>query len=123
MDEKMIQMLTQLIEGQNETNQQLSELTNRVGGFESKVDRTTILLEETQRNVKVIGEGLVAFREQIDRLFEEFHAYLNEKTDLLETVLKANSSEVNKLKDESKHIQGIIGEHEVSIRILKTQNP
>lgn len=119
----MIQMLTQLIEGQNETNQQLSELTNRVGGFESKVDRTTILLEETQRNVKVIGEGLVAFREQIDRLFEEFHAYLNEKTDLLETVLKANSSEVNKLKDESKHIQGIIGEHEVSIRILKTQNP
>jgi len=123
VDEKMIQMLTQLIEGQNETNQQLSELTNRVGGFESKVDRTTILLEETQRNVKVIGEGLVAFREQIDRLFEEFHAYLNEKTDLLETVLKANSSEVNKLKDESKHIQGIIGEHEVSIRILKTQNP
>lgn len=123
MDEKMIQMLTQLIEGQNEANKQLSELTNRVEGFESKVDRTTILLEETQRNVKVIGEGLVAFREQIDRQFEEFHASLNEKTNLLETVLKANSSEVNKLKDESKHIQGIIGEHEVSIRILKNQNP
>jgi hypothetical protein len=38
VDEKMMQMLTQLIEGQNETNKQLSELTNRVGGFESKVD-------------------------------------------------------------------------------------
>lgn len=123
VDEKMMQMLTQLIEGQNETNKQLSELTNGVGGLESKVDRTTLLLEETQRNVKIIGEGLIAFREQVDRQFEEVHAALNEKTDLLDTVIKVHSSEVNKLKDESKHIQGIIGEHEVSIRILKNQNP
>lgn len=137
MDEKMMQMLTQLIEGQNETNKQLSELTNRVGGVEaevgtiksevdrlgSKVDRNTILLEETQRHVKIVSEGLVAFREQVDRQFEEVHATLNEKTYLIETVIKVHSSEVNKLKDESKHIQGIIGEHEVSIRILKNQNP
>ena len=150
MDEKMMQMLSQLIEGQNETNKQLSELTNRVGGLESKlegfetklegfetklegfeskveglelkVDRTMLFMEETQTNIKIIGEGIVAFRQQVDRQFDHVHTILSEKTDLLETVIKAHSSEVNKLKDESKHIQGIIGEHEVSIRILKASN-
>ena len=135
MDEKMMQMLTQLIEGQNETNKQISELTNRVGGLESKfggleskfggleskVDRTTLLLEDTQGQVKIIGEGLVAFHEQVDRQFEEVHVALDEKTDLLATVIKVHSSDVNKLKEESRHMQRILGEHEVAIRILNNQ--
>ena len=60
-------------------------------------------------HVKPIGEGLISFRDQADRQFTEVHVALDEKTDLLETVIKAHSADVNKLKEESKHMQGILG--------------
>lgn len=65
MDEKIMRMLSQLIEGQNEAKKQISELT--------------ALIEETQRHVKLVGEGLGAFREQVGRQFEEVHASLDDQ--------------------------------------------
>ncbi|MHB1653009.1 MAG: hypothetical protein ACYCVD_11110 [Desulfitobacteriaceae bacterium] len=55
-------------------------IESRVEGLDFKIDRTTLLLEEMQTHVKLIGEGLISFREQADRQFAEVHVALDEKT-------------------------------------------
>ena len=96
-------------------------LKTEMAAVKSRGERNTMLLEQTEQHISIFGEGLASFREQVDRQFEGVHVAFDEKIDILETVIKSHSSMINTIKDESKHMQGILGEHEVAIRTLKNQ--
>lgn len=56
MDEKVMELLSKILENQTEMSSELKELRG-------KVDANTILLEDAEQHVRIIGEGLGAFRE------------------------------------------------------------
>ncbi|KLU62455.1 chromosome partition protein Smc [Peptococcaceae bacterium CEB3] len=108
--------------------EKVTRLDDRVGGLEEKandlsrgVEKNRVLLEHNEEHVGLFGEGLLNIREQVEREFAGIHEALEEKADLLSTVIRTHSSELSRLRNESKHIQGILGEHEVALRILEAK--
>jgi len=98
-----------------EISQTRADLSGEINTIKSDVGRNRILLEEVQKQVKTVAEGVTSLREQTVQQFETLTHYVNEKTSLLEKVIRNNV-------DEAKHIKGILGEHEVSIRHLKSKS-
>jgi len=99
----------------SEITQTRADLSGEINTIKSEVGRNRILLEEVQKQVKTVAEGVTSLREQTVQQFETLTHYVNEKTSLLEKVIR------NEI-DEGKHIKGILGEHEVSIRHLKSKS-
>ncbi|MHB8074085.1 hypothetical protein [Desulfosporosinus fructosivorans] len=91
------------------------DLSGEINTIKSDVGRNRILLEEVQKQIKTVAEGVTSLREQTVQQFETLTHYVNEKTSLLEKVIRNDV-------DEAKHIKGILGEHEVSIRHLKSKS-
>lgn len=99
----------------NEILQTRADLSGEISTIKSEVDRNRILLEEVQKQIKTVAEGVTTLREQTAQQFETLTHYVNEKTSILEKVIRNDV-------DEAKHIKGILGEHEVSIRHLKSKS-
>ncbi len=99
----------------SEITQTRADLSGEINTIESEVARNRILLEEVQKQIKTVAEGVTSLREQTAQQFETLTHYVNEKTNLLEKVIRNDV-------DETKHIKGILGEHEVSIRHLKSKS-
>lgn len=99
----------------SEILQTKADLSGEISTIKSEVSRNHMLLEEVQKQIKTVVEGVTSLREQTAQQFETLTHYVNEKTSLLEKVIR---NEV----DEGKHIKGILGEHEVSIRHLKSKS-
>jgi len=98
-----------------EISQTRDDLSGEINAIKSEVGRNRILLEEVQKQIKTVAEGVTSLREQTVQQFETLTHYVNEKTSLLEKVIRNDV-------DEAKHIKGILGEHEVSIRHLKSKS-
>ncbi|MHB1405343.1 MAG: hypothetical protein ACYCV0_07115 [Desulfitobacteriaceae bacterium] len=101
-------------------------LEEKVDGLEVKISRNSLLLERTDRNVMLVQEGLISFRQQVDKKFDEIETGLNEKINVLELVIRNHSAAVDELEGEvedlhtkSRHMQGMMGVHEVEIKLLK----
>ena len=92
-----------------------ADLSGEISTIKSEVSRNHILLEEVQKQIKTVAEGVTSLREQTAQQFETLTHYVNEETSLLEKVIRNDV-------DEAKHIKGILGEHEVSIRHLKSKS-
>lgn len=92
-----------------------ADLLGEISTIKSEVDSNRILLEEVQKQIKTVAEGVTSLREQTAQQFETLTHYVNEKTSILEKVIRNDV-------DEAKHIKGILGEHEVSIRHLKSKS-
>lgn len=99
----------------SELSQMRADLSGEISTIKSEVGRNRILLEEVQKQIKTVAEGVTSLREQTAQQFEILTHYVNEKTSLLEKVIRNDV-------DEAKHIKGILGEHEVSIRHLKSKS-
>ena len=99
----------------SEISQTRDDLSGEINVIKSEVGRNRILLEEVQKQIKTVAEGVTSLREQTVQHFETLTHYVNEKTSLLEKVIRNDV-------DEAKHIKGILGEHEVSIRHLKSKS-
>lgn len=99
----------------SEITQTRADLSGDINTIKSEVGRNRILLEEVQKQIKTVAEGVTSLREQTVQQFETLTHYVNEKTSLLEKVIRNDV-------DEAKHIKGILGEHEVSIRHLKSKS-
>ncbi|MDI6879810.1 MAG: hypothetical protein QMC95_11410 [Desulfitobacteriaceae bacterium] len=99
MDEKIMGMLSQILEKQMEMSDQITGLKDDVAGLKTDVaglktemvavksrgEKNTMLLEQTEQHIRIFGEGLASFREQVDRQFEGVHLAFDEKIDILET--------------------------------------
>ncbi|OLN27941.1 hypothetical protein [Desulfosporosinus metallidurans] len=99
----------------SEISQTRADLSVEISTIKSEVGRNRILLEEVQKQINTVAEGVTSLREQTAQQFETLTHYVNEKTSLLEKVIRNDV-------DEAKHIKGILGEHEVSIRHLKSKS-
>ncbi|MCB8814592.1 hypothetical protein [Desulfosporosinus shakirovi] len=99
----------------SEISQTRADLSGEISTIKSEVGINRMLLEEVQKQIKTVAEGVTSLREQTAQQFETLTHYVNEKTSLLEKVIR------NEI-DEGKHIKGILGEHEVSIRHLKSKS-
>ncbi|MCO5387504.1 MAG: hypothetical protein NHB14_19005 [Desulfosporosinus sp.] len=99
----------------SEIAQTRADLSGEISTIKSEVSRNHILLEEVQKQIKTVAEGVTSLREQTAQQFETLTHYVNEETSLLEKVIRNDV-------DEAKHIKGILGEHEVSIRHLKSKS-
>ncbi|TGE36306.1 hypothetical protein E4K67_20455 [Desulfosporosinus fructosivorans] len=99
----------------SEITQTRADLSGEINTIKSEVGRNRILLEEVQNQIKTVAEGVTSLREQTVQQFETLTHYVNEKTSLLEKVIRNDVAE-------AKHIKGILGEHEVSIRHLKSKS-
>ncbi len=98
MDEKIMGMLSQILEKQMEMSDQITGLKDDVAGLKTDVaglktemvavksrgEKNTMLLEQTEQHIRIFGEGLASFREQVDK-FEGVHLAFDEKIDILET--------------------------------------
>jgi len=99
----------------SEISQTRADLSGEISTLKSEVARNRILLDDVQKQIKTVAEGVTSLREQTAEQFETLTHYVNEKTSLLEKVIRNDV-------DEAKHIKGILGEHEVSIRHLKSKS-
>lgn len=122
-EKKVLEMLNELMgeikktraDLSDEISQTRADLSGDINTIKSEVGRNRILLEEVQKQIKTVAEGVTSLREQTVQQFETLTHYVNEKTSLLEKVIRNDV-------DEAKHIKGILGEHEVSIRHLKSKS-
>ena len=122
-EQKILEMLNELMgeikktraDLSSEISQTRADLSGEISTIKSEVGRNRILLEEVQKQIKTVVEGVTSLREQTAQQFETLTHYVNEKTSLLEKVIRNDV-------DEAKHIKGILGEHEVSIRHLKSKS-
>lgn len=110
----------------DDLEKRFDRLEEKVDSLEAKVSRNSLLLERTDKNVMLLQEGLVSFRQQVEKKFDELDTGLNEKINVLELVIRNHSAfvdelegEVEELHSKSRHMQGIQGMHEVEIRLLK----
>ncbi|GAB6170676.1 hypothetical protein JCM15765_01540 [Paradesulfitobacterium aromaticivorans] len=101
-------------------------LEEKVDGLESKISRNSLLLERTDKNVMFIQEGIISFRQQVDKKFDDLETGLNDKINVLELVIRNHSAAVDELEGEvedlhnkSRHMQGMMGIHEVEIKLIK----
>jgi len=108
-EQKVLQMFNELM---GEIKKTRADLSGEISTIKSEVGRNRMLLEEVQKQIKTVAEGVTLLREQTAQQFETLTHYVNEKTSILEKVIR---NEV----DEGKHIKGILGEHEVSIKALE----
>lgn len=122
-EQKVLEMLNELMgeikktraDLSSEISQTRADLSVEISTIKSEVGRNRILLEEVQKQINTVAEGVTSLREQTAQQFETLTHYVNEKTSLLEKVIRNDV-------DEAKHIKGILGEHEVSIRHLKSKS-
>jgi|GEM_PF-2076393 len=97
MDEKVMEMLSKIFEEVSGIKNDVSALKGEVSELSNKVDKNSILLESTGQHVKFIGEGLGAFREQVDRQFDEVHASLDVLVNTFGNALPSGLLEANQV--------------------------
>ena len=90
-DNKIMEMLAQLLQGQ-------TELKATVGNLESKVSNVEILMENVNNNVKIVAEGLSFHREQNERQFADLKEFIREENGILKSIVTDHSKKFKALR-------------------------
>ena len=72
-----------------------------------------------EQNIRIVVDVQKNHTEQNERQYYDIIKAIDEKSSLLESVIKRSSVEINELQDENKSIHEIIGRHESAIKTLK----
>ncbi|EHQ91537.1 hypothetical protein [Desulfosporosinus youngiae] len=136
MDEKLMEVLNKILESQTimtkrldavETlKEDLKKNTMELGTLREDLKNNTmelhnhgLTLEAVQTNIKIIVEVQQNFMVQSERRYEEINKHIDDKTNLLESILKRVSADLEDLKEDKRSTDEILGRHEVAIRSLR----
>lgn len=88
MDEKVMQMLAQILENQTAMESRLN----------AKIDSVQILVEDNKSEIKALADELITQREQNEREHNQIKQSIKENTSLLK-------SAIEKLSEETAHVR------------------
>ena len=98
---------------------QVSELNDKVDNVENKTDRNTLLLEDINKKVEVVGEVQSAFAEQLDRAKSKDNKSLGERLNIIELAVTDTSSRVKDVQKDLAKVARATGENWAEIIELK----
>lgn len=108
-DNKIMEMFAQLLQGQTEMKMELkqdiqevkstiSNLESKVSNLDSKVGNIEILMENVNKNVKIVAEGLSSHREQNDRQFSDLKEFIREENGIMKSIITDHSKKFKALR-------------------------
>lgn len=112
MDAEMKELLSKLFE---EIHSIKSDL-NKQG---ITLDKQGITIEKIQTDIKTIAEVQISNLEQNQREHKEIMDCLEGKTNLMGSVIKDLTNDIQDLKESNKSIYEVLGEHDITIRTFK----
>ena len=143
MDEKLMEVLNKILENQTIMTKRLDAVetlkedlkkntmelgtlredlknnTMELGILKEELHNHGLTLEAVQTNIKIIVEVQQNFMVQSERRYEEINKHIDDKTNLLESILKRVSADLEDLKEDKRSTDEILGRHEVAIRSLR----
>jgi len=129
LDEKILGVLNKILENQTTMTKRLDAVealkedlynnTVSLGTLKEDLHNSGLILETVQTNIKTIAEVQYNHIAQSERRDEEIIKHIDDRTSLLESILKRVSADIEELKEDKKSTDEILGRHEVSIRSLR----
>ncbi|MBC2397034.1 hypothetical protein HGG79_04455 [Clostridium tetanomorphum] len=78
----------------------IKKLDSKVENVENNTDKNTLLLEELNKKVKVVGEVQTSFAEQLNREKGKEEKSLDDRLEVIELAIKDTSSRVKEVQKE-----------------------
>lgn len=112
--EEVKKMLAQLMEFQAEMKIDFKEVNQ-------KFEKVEIIQESMQKDIKILIEGQEAYKEQNDRVSRNTNDLVDEKIDIIETVVKSVSNETKKIIERIEALEEMVGKYEIKIENLESR--
>lgn len=98
---------------------ELKKVNERVGKVEDKTDKNTLLLENLDKKVQIVGEVQSALKEQLDRVKDKDGRSISDRFDIIELAVTDTSSRVKDIQKELTRVVRVTGENWAEIVELK----
>jgi GTP-binding protein EngB required for normal cell division len=112
MDDKILEMLVNLMEGQ-------TEIKSEIKGLNTRIDKIDLSQEVIINKLDIIAEVQTAHKEQNERAFDGTNEAMEENISLLGTAIKSVSMDVKDVKESVEVMKDVLGHHQIDIEILK----
>ncbi|KOA21551.1 chromosome partition protein Smc [Clostridium homopropionicum DSM 5847] len=97
----------------------ITEANHRIGSLEKKTDKNTLLLEDLNKKVQIVGEVQFSLTEQLDRAKDKDGRSLSDRFNVIELAVTDTSPRVKDMQKDLTRVIRATGENWAEIAELK----
>lgn len=119
MDIEILEILKSIHGDIKSMKADIIEANHRIGSLEKKTDKNTLLLEDLNKKVQIVGEVQASLTEQLDRAKDKDGRSLEDRINIIELELKDTILRVKGMQKDLARVIRATGENWAEIAELK----